>query len=96
MNSIKRLEPIAPWTQETLASEKFKAGQSGSTSGSSVRLQLKKEFLSMDKVVDRLYIVGLYGLTQENLDKHQITHAINCNDNCANIRGIECIRIDVS
>src|SRR5690349_1081774 len=82
MDPINRLKLVAPWTPESLAAEKLKAGQIGNMQ---VLQLMKKELVSMDKVVDRLYISGFYGLTQENLDNNRITHAINCDSKCPNI-----------
>src|SRR5689334_407227 len=93
MDTTKPIRPSEPLTQKSLALIKITAGQSGRVDA---LLLLKKEFVSMDKVVDRLYISGFYGLTKDNLKKHKITHAIRCDSKCPNMNKVDCIMIEVS
>lgn len=61
-----------------------------------MRIILQPKFSTVHKIVEELYLTGMFGLTKENFAEHHIELVINATLECPNLLGIECLRIPVS
>src|SRR5690348_282009 len=81
------------WTETSLAARKLSDGEAGLI----VTGQLMEDcFVSMDQVVEGLYLTGFYGVTESSVAKYQITHAVNLDGKCSNFNGLETFDLKIT